>query len=255
MLHVPVRTQVYTSNMVSTILKRLNEDLDQDRVILSEDGSRRSPLRVRTRGTKGKATCVVLLSAIRSPDLSLDPSSCSKTLTDCDFRLHLDIDPSHLCLHSCALPCDHWSSEQSGINSFGSTEHDREIATTSAETPNVLPIVQGSGGGNVDLLMSRVEGGSIARNSCATITIVYDQGDLTLHKFQKDVEMDISHAYMWNNVANLSIFTTLSFWFMTGPVNDERVRVWLFNLYRRKFHSKGCLPQRVPIPLCAVRQL
>ncbi len=152
-----VGTQVYTSNIVSTILKRLNEDLDQDRVILSKDESRR------TGGTKSKATCVVLLSAIRSPDLSLDPNSCSKTPSDCDFQLHLSIDPLHLCLHSFVLPCDRWSSERSGFNSPGSTEHDNKMATTSAETPNVLPIIQGSGGGNVDLLMSRVEGGSIAR--------------------------------------------------------------------------------------------
>ena len=175
------------------------------------------------------------LSDFPSPDLSLDPSLCSEKASDCDFESHLSIDLSTLCLHSFAIPCDRWSSEHFGINSIGSIEHHNRMATTSAETPNVVPIVQGAGEGSVDLLMSRVEGGSIARNSCATITIAYDQGNRTLPKFQKDVEMDISHAYMWNTAASLSIFVTLSFWFMTGPVNDERVRVWLFNL-----HSYAC---------------
>ena len=141
-------------------------------------------------------------------------------------------DPALLCFHPTAFPRDSSSLENTGLNPSEHKEHICKMATTSASTPNVLPIVQGSGGGNVDLLMSRVEGGSIGRHSCATITIVYDQGDLTLPMFRKGVDMDISHAYLWNSVANLSIFTTLSFWFMTGPVNDERVRIWLFNLHR-----------------------
>ena len=106
------------------------------------------------------------------------------------------------------------------------------MANASANTPNVAPIVQGSGGGNVDLLMSRVEDGSIARNSCAVITIAYDQGNRTLPKFKRGIEMDISHAYMWHTAANLPIFVAISFWFMTGVVDHERIRVWLFNLYR-----------------------
>ena len=52
-----VGTQVYTSNIVSTILKKLNEELDQERVILSEGESRRSPLRVRTRGKRQSNLC------------------------------------------------------------------------------------------------------------------------------------------------------------------------------------------------------
>ena len=54
-----VGTQVYTSNIVSTILKRLNEDIDDDRVVLRNDESSRSPLRVRTRSAKGKAACAI----------------------------------------------------------------------------------------------------------------------------------------------------------------------------------------------------
>ena len=227
-----IGTQIYTSNIVSIILRRPNEDLDQDRVILSEDESRRSPLRVRTRGTKSKAACAVVLLNFPTQNFPLELHSCSNRHSDCDFELHLSVGPSNLCLYSSAIPCDPWSSERFGNKPSGSSELDNKMAATTADTPNVNPIVQGSGGGTVDLFMSRVDGASLARNSCAVITITYDQGNQSWPKFRMDVDMDISHAYTWHTTVNLPIFVVISFWFMTGPVNDERIRVWLFNFHR-----------------------
>ena len=60
-----VGTQVYTSNIVSTILKRLNEDIDDDRVVLRNDESSRS--------AKGKAACAIPLCVIRHSDQQLEP--------------------------------------------------------------------------------------------------------------------------------------------------------------------------------------
>ena len=54
-------TQMYTSNIVSIILKKVNEDIDTDRIVVSSE-SRRSPLRVRARGSKSKVACVLLLN-------------------------------------------------------------------------------------------------------------------------------------------------------------------------------------------------
>ena len=200
--------------------------------MLSEDESRRSPLKVRTRGNKSKAACVVVLHDSPFSNHLLEPALCPNKISDCDFDLTLSIDPSNLCLHSFAIPRGPWSLERFDSDLVGSFGHNPKMASASANTPNVAPINQGSGGGTVDLLMSRVEDGSIARNSCAVITIAYDQGNRTLPKFQKGIEMDISHAYMWHTAVNLPIFVALSFWFMTGTVDDERTRVWLFNLYR-----------------------
>ena len=45
-----IGTQVYTSNIVSTILKRLNENIDGKRVVLSDGESRRSPIKSSSRG-------------------------------------------------------------------------------------------------------------------------------------------------------------------------------------------------------------
>ena len=78
--------QVYTSNIVSTLLKKLNEDIDVDRVVRSDDESRRSPLRVRTRGSKSKAACVVLVNNLLKSDL-IDPAFYDPKHHKCDFHL------------------------------------------------------------------------------------------------------------------------------------------------------------------------
>ena len=45
--------------------------------------------------------------------------------------------------------------------------------------------------------------------------------------------MDISHAMIWcQDAFRLPTLVALSCWFMTGPIDDERCRVWLYNLHR-----------------------
>ena len=77
-----IGTQVYTSNIVSTILKKLNENIDGARIVLSDRESRRSPLKVRARGSKSKAACVVVLCVHRKVDSPSELVPC-KTGVDC----------------------------------------------------------------------------------------------------------------------------------------------------------------------------
>ena len=45
--------------------------------------------------------------------------------------------------------------------------------------------------------------------------------------------MDLSHAMIWcQDAFRLPTFVALSCWFMTGPIDDERSRIWLYNLHR-----------------------
>lgn len=102
-------TQVYTSNSVSTIVKKVNEDIDVDRVVLSDDESRRTPLRVRTRGNKSKVACVVLITKLPESGL-IDPTfrdsnhqfrdfRDSDHSVGSDFHIHL----SESCVAACVL--------------------------------------------------------------------------------------------------------------------------------------------------------
>ena len=229
-----IGTQVYTSNIVSTILKKLNEDIDQESVILNKDESRRSPLRVRTRGTKSKATCAVLHQQTPSSNQSLDPNLCPPRSSTCDFTLQLATNPALLHSFSSGYLCGSWPLISQSFRLFDCLGHMSEMATSdSATMPNMTePLRRGSGGGENDLFMARTPNASVARASCATINYVYDEGDLRVPMFQKGIEMDISQARIWDQVLGLPIVTTFSFWFMTGPIDGERLSIWLFNLHR-----------------------
>lgn len=103
----------------------------------------------------------------------------------------------------------------------------------------------GSNGASHDLYFAK-EGGSVARKSCAAIGAVYEAKMVALPMLQKNINMDISHAYLWNTAAHVPLATVLTFWFMADPINDERIHIWFFNPYR--FASEGdCQrgPQRV----------
>ena len=79
-------TQIYTSNIVSIILKKVNEDIDIDRIVLSDGESRRSPLRVRARGSKSKAVCVLLLNQASDSNSSSGRANQFRVNHCCDSR-------------------------------------------------------------------------------------------------------------------------------------------------------------------------
>ena len=96
------------------------------------------------------------------------------------------------------------------------------------------PIVIGSGGGENDLFLAN-EDMSVAKRSLAVINTIHQLGGaVSLPKFRLGIDMDLSHAMAWfqNEQVKLPIATALACWFMTGPIDDERTRVWLFNLHR-----------------------
>ena len=106
----------------------------------------------------------------------------------------------------------------------------------SASTPHpTQPVVTGSGGGSQDLFLANQ--GSIARRSLAVTNTVFQMSQLgnatMLPKFKMGIGMDISHAMIWcQDAFRLPTLVALSCWFMTGPIDDERSRIWLYNLYR-----------------------
>ena len=107
----------------------------------------------------------------------------------------------------------------------------------SASTPHpTQPVVPGSGGGTQDLFLANQ--GSIARRSLAVINTGFQLGNTTgnattLPKFKTGIGMDISHAMIWcQDAFRLPTLVALSCWFMTGPIDDERSRIWLYNLHR-----------------------
>ena len=109
------------------------------------------------------------------------------------------------------------------------------MAASASTPPPTQPVVTGSGGGSQDLFLANQ--GSIARRSLAVINTVFQMSQLgnatTLPKFKIGIGMDISHAMIWcQDAFRLPTLVALSCWFMTGPIDDERSRIWLYNLYR-----------------------
>ena len=96
--------------------------------------------------------------------------------------------------------------------------------------------VEGSNVGTVDLFCA-AEGGSAARRSCAAIAVAFESRMDGLPTFRQGIDLDISHAYVWNTLARVPLGIAMTFWFMTEEPTDERVRTWLLNLYR--FASSG----------------
>lgn len=72
----------------------------------------------------------------------------------------------------------------------------------------------------------------MARKTCTAIAVLYEQKISGLPMFRKDIDMDLSHAYLWNTIGHVPLATVLNFWFMADPITDERARVWLLNLDR-----------------------
>ena len=237
-----IGTQVYTSNIVSTILKKLNEDIDSARIVLSDGESRRSPLKVRARGSKSKAACVVVLCVHRKADSPSELVPC-KPCVDC-----ADLSD----LNNCHTPTVFVPKPQStsptsnpcGCRPIGERELVANVAegikdplygmTASASTPHpTQPIMQGSGGGMQDLFLTNDQK-SIAKRSLAVIKTVFQLGNATtLPSFRLGIDMDLSHAMIWcQDAFKLPTIIALACWFMTGPVDDERSRVWLYNMHR-----------------------
>lgn len=112
-------TQVYTSTIASIILKKVNEDIDEDRVVLSDGESRRSPLKVRARGNKNKAACVVPLKSFALSNQSDRSAHCVQLLSsfpslgdfraDSDFHTYISDHVLTSCLQPASTLCDHWS--------------------------------------------------------------------------------------------------------------------------------------------------
>ena len=75
---------------------------------------------------------------------------------------------------------------------------------------------------------------SIAKRSFAVIKTVFQLGNATtLPSFRLGIDMDLSHAMIWcQDAFKLPTIIALACWFITGPVDDERSRVWLYNMHR-----------------------
>ena len=215
-----IGTQIYTSNIVSIILKKLNESIDNKRIVLSNDESRRSPLKVRTGGNKSKAACVVVLRVHRKVD---SPSELFPNLRS-------TFSASNLCGRRLI------GERELAAEAIEGAEDLRDKMAANANTPPpAQPVIAGSGGGSEDLFLANQ--GSIARRSLAVINTVFQMSQLgnatTLPKFKIGIGMDISHAMIWcQDAFRLPTLVAISGWFMTGPIDDERSRIWLYNLYR-----------------------
>ena len=75
---------------------------------------------------------------------------------------------------------------------------------------------------------------SIAKRSLAVIKTVFQLGNATtLPSFRLGIDVDLSHAMIWcQDAFKLPTVIALACWFMTGPVDDERSRIWLYNMHR-----------------------
>ena len=226
-------TQVYTSNIVSTILKKLNEDIDDERVVLKKDESSRSPLRVRTRSAKGKAVCAVPLCVIKHSNYKLEPfvKSLDPHLPDWISCSGFSPASDHLFVSLTAF------SARINCQLQPSREIKETMATTSAQTPQTIELQQGSGGGIVDLFQTTAER-AIPRTIVLLAKVVHEQ-DIVMPTFRRSVGMDINDAYAWVWHIGTPHLAALSFWLMTDVVNDERLMIWLFNL-RRHGCSEDC---------------
>lgn len=234
-------TQVYTSdsNIVSTILKKLNEEIDQERIVLSDGESRRSRLKVRARGNKSKATCVVVLCVIRDSDhpnkQPLRPQRAQ--ICDTDFHISLIVDPASFRLplgsnhcgcwpfgetkpaFFCSTLCGCWPSGEKELSFKDPGRHKIKMAMSARSPQPVEPILPGSGGGTVDLFLSH-EDSSVAKRSLAVIATMYQTG-AQLPMFRLNIDMDLSHAMIWCQNDRLPIVTAISFWFMTGEIETR----------------------------------
>ena len=205
---------------MSIILKKLNESIDSKRIVLSNDESPRSPLKVRTGGNKSKAACVVVLRVHRKVD------SPSELFTN----LRSTFSASNLCGRRLI------GERELVAEAVERAEDLRDKMAANANTPPpAQPVIAGSGGGSQDLFLANQ--GSIARRSLAVINTVFQMSQLgnatTLPKFKIGIGMDISHAMIWcQDAFRLPTLVAISGWFMTGPIDDERSRIWLYNLYR-----------------------
>ncbi len=225
-------TQVYTSNIVSIILKKVNEGVSEDRIVLNNDESRRSPLRVRTRGNKSNAACVVLLETFALPNSADRTTTCDQrhccvqssrdNTTVSDFHICLSDSALASCLQPASTSCGHWP-----IGESLETLTCPEIRSALSMTQPQQTVTVGSGGGTHDLF-----GGSLARATCAAVSVVHTQQLPGLPMFSRGVGLDLQHAYLWNAVGQVPIASVLSFWFMSDPLSEERARAWLLNLYR-----------------------
>ena len=54
--------------------------------------------------------------------------------------------------------------------------------------------------------------------------------------FRWGVDMDVSDAYLWIEHVRMPHLVALSFWFMTNPIDDQRLRVWIYAIRRH-----GCM--------------
>ena len=117
-----------------------------------------------------------------------------------------------------------------------SREFTKNMATN-AQTPQTIEIQQGSGGGMVDLFQTSAER-SMTKTIVILANVVYER-EIWMPPFRGGVEMDVNDAYAWVWHIGFPHLPALSFWLMTGEVNDERLMVWIFNL-RRHACSEDC---------------
>ena len=217
---------------MSTILKRLNEDIDDDRIVLRNFESSRSPLKVRTRSAKGKAACAIPLCVIRHSDHLLEPFVKPLSLHLPDWLSCCGPSPaSDCCLDSLSAP-----RAKSDCQLHSYCEFTKTMATN-AQTPQTTEIQQGSGGGMIDLFQTNADR-AMTKTIVILANVVFER-DIGMPIFRQGVGMDINDAYAWVWHINLPHLPALLFWLMTGEVTDERLMVWLFNL-RRHACSEDC---------------
>jgi len=212
-------TQVYTSKIVSIILKKVNEDIDTDRIVLSDGESRRSPLRVRARGSKSKAACVLLLNQTSDSDSSENRANqfrvkhcCDSRAADLsatsDFHIFLPESSLPLCYSFASTLGDFWSLGESFAGTRWLSNQSSNMTTDPSNVVHEDPLITmeqkiyhrpGSFGGNIDLFCA-AEGGSTARRSCAAIAIALESQIPLLPMFKRGIQMDVASAFRYGTL-------------------------------------------------------
>ena len=179
---------------------------------------------------KGKAACVIPLSALSYSDCLLGPFESPIVLHSSDWLSCRDP-------RSAATPFV--SSQPSLVAAPVLTKFDFRLHTsrdftpkmaTNASTPQNIIIEPGSNGGTEDLFHANASR-TMARTIVAMAGVAH-QTDTNLPKFRWGVGMDVADAYMWIQRKNLPTLAVLSFWFTIDRIDDQRFRVWVYALRR-----------------------
>ena len=127
----------------------------------------------------------------------------------------------------CRLVCRRALRAESDFQLHTSWEFLSKMAA-SASTPQIVIIEPGSNGGTEDLFQANAD--RAMPKTVVALAELARERNANMPVFRWGVDMDVSDAYLWIEHVRMPHLVALSFWFMTNPIDDQRLRVWIYNL-------------------------